>query len=296
MKKIHGSAVRLFCVLGIITALAVPDAQAARHHLHRHALPSSQMALTASTVLVIDQTTQQVVYSKNPDPIHPIASITKLMTALVVLETGQNLQEPLTVTEEDMDTLRFTHSHLRVGAQASRLDFLRMALVASENRAATALGRSYPGGTRAFVAQMNAEAERLGMKNTHFEDSSGLNGGNVSTARDLAILVETASKYPLIHEITTMASVMVPVGVHGRAMTFHNTNPLVANQAWDIGLSKTGFINESGQCLVMQAIINSHPMVIVLLDAHGHHARFNDATRVRKWLEAHNHQVTVGQL
>ncbi|MDE1982143.1 MAG: serine hydrolase [Betaproteobacteria bacterium] len=279
--------------------MGLPTAQAAHHHRHHSASAVSdptRMALTASTALVIDQTTQQVVYSKNPDPVHPIASITKLMTAVVVLESGQDLQEQLTVTQEDVDTLRFSHSHLRVGAKASRLDFLRMALIASENRAASALGRSYPGGIQAFVARMNEEAAKLGMKNTHFEDSSGLNSDNVSTAHDLAILVSAAGTYPLISEITTTASVEVPVGFRGRRITFRNTNPLVAKAGWEIGLSKTGFINESGQCLVMQATINNHPMVIVLLDAHGHHARFIDATRVRKWLEAHNHQVTVGQL
>ena len=300
MNHITSRAFRLGTVFTLLCFMGLPTAQAARHHRHHSssaiAGDPTRMALTASTALVIDQTTQQVVYSKNPDPVHPIASITKLMTAVVVLESGQDLQEQLTVTQEDVDTLRFSHSHLRVGAKASRLDFLRMALIASENRAASALGRSYPGGIQAFVARMNEEAAKLGMKNTHFEDSSGLNSDNVSTAHDLAILVSTASTYPLIREITTTASVEVPVGFRGRRITFRNTNPLVAKAGWEIGLSKTGFINESGQCLVMQATINNHPMVIVLLDAHGHHARFIDATRVRKWLEAHNHQVTVGQL
>ncbi|MDE1941803.1 MAG: serine hydrolase [Betaproteobacteria bacterium] len=294
------STFRLGVVFTLLCIVGLPTAQAARHHRHHSSAALSgkaaKMAVTASTVLVIDQTTHQVVYSKNPDPVHPIASITKLMTAMVVLKSGQNLKEQLTVTQEDVDTLRFSHSHLRVGAHASRLDFLRMALIASENRAASALGRSYPGGIRAFVARMNEEAAQLGMKNTHFEDSSGLNSENVSTAHDLAILVGAASKYPLIREITTTAAVEEPVGFRGRRITFRNTNPLVSKRGWEIGLSKTGFINESGQCLVMQATINSHPMVIVLLNAHGHHARFNDATRVRKWLEAHNHQVTVGQL
>lgn len=301
MKVSTSSAIRLGVVFSLAWVMGLPaTAQAARHHRHAHQSAASndpsRMALMSSTALVIDQATQQVVYSKNPDPIHPIASITKLMTAVVVLESGQDLNEQLTVTDADVDTLRYSHSHLRVGAHASRLDFLRMALVASENRAASALGRSYPGGIQAFVARMNAEAARLGMKNTHFEDSSGLNGDNVSTAQDLAVLVETAGKYPLIRDITTTAAFSAPVGFRNRMITFRNTNPLVAKPGWVIGLSKTGFINESGQCLVMQATINGHPMVIVLLDAHGHHARFNDATRVRKWLEAHNHQVTVGQI
>ena len=296
MSRSSSSAMRYGLILWVLLMGLMPSAQAARNH-HHHAVASdpSSMALLSSTALVIDQTTQQVVFSKNPDPIHPIASITKLMTALVVLESAQDLNEQIAVSDEDVDTLRFTRSHLRVGVHASRLDFLRMALIASENRAASALGRSYPGGIHAFVERMNAEAARLGMTNTHFEDSSGLNGNNVSTAHDLAILVQAAMQYPLIHEITTTASVTVPVGFRGRPIVFRNTNPLVAKPDWDIGLSKTGFINESGQCLVMQATISGHPMVIVLLDSRGKHARIGDANRVRKWLEAHS-QVTVGQL
>jgi len=297
MSLSNSSAIRYGLILWVLLVGLVPSAQAARHHSHRTAASSdpSGMALLSSTALVIDQTTHQIVFSKNPDPIHPIASITKLMTALVVLESAQDLNEQLTVTDANVDTLRYTRSHLRVGVHASRLDFLRMALIASENRAASALGHSYPGGISAFVARMNAEAVRLGMTNTHFEDSSGLNGNNVSTAHDLAILVQAAMQYPLIHEITTTASVAVPVGFRGRPIVFRNTNPLVAKSDWDIGLSKTGFINESGQCLVMQATISGHPMVIVLLDSRGRQARIGDANRVRKWLEAHS-QVTVGQL
>ncbi len=296
MSRSSSSAMRYGLILWVLLMGLMPSAQAARNH-HHHAVASdpSSMALLSSTALVIDQTTQQVVFSKNPDPIHPIASITKLMTALVVLESAQDLNEQIAVSDEDVDTLRFTRSHLRVGVHASRLDFLRMALIASENRAASALGRSYPGGIHAFVERMNAEAARLGMTSTHFEDSSGLNGNNVSTAHDLAILVQAAMQYPLIHEITTTASISVPVGFRGRPIVFRNTNPLVAKPDWDIGLSKTGFINESGQCLVMQATISGHPMVIVLLDSRGKHARIGDANRVRKWLEAHS-QVTVGQL
>ena len=296
MSRSSSIALRYGLILWVLLVGLMPSAQAARsHHHHVAASDPSSMALLSSTALVIDQTTQQVVFSKNPDPIHPIASITKLMTALVVLESAQDLNEQIAVTDEDVDTLRFTRSHLRVGVHASRLDFLRMALIASENRAASALGRSYPGGIHAFVERMNAEAARLGMTSTHFEDSSGLNGNNVSTAHDLAILVQAAMQYPLIHEITTTASVSVPVGFRGRPIVFRNTNPLVAKPDWDIGLSKTGFINESGQCLVMQATISGHPMVIVLLDSRGKHARIGDANRVRKWLEAHS-QVTVGQL
>ncbi len=304
MKRSNYRAVivGLMAMMGLL--LLSSGAQAARHHRHPHHFQRSavqnfdpaHMALLSSTALVVDQGTGQVVYSKNPELVHPIASITKLMTALVVLDSGQALDETLAVESADVDMLRFSRSHLRVGARASRLNFLRMALIASENRAAAALGRSFPGGRAAFVARMNEQAQRLGMKDTHFEDSTGLSSNNVSTAHDLALLVATAVKIPLIHEITTTASAEIPVGFGGHTVNFRNTNPLVSAQSgWDIGLSKTGFINESGQCLVMQATINARPMVIVLLDSHGHHARINDANRVRRWLEARS-QTTVGQL
>lgn len=304
MKHSNASAV-ILSLLGVIGLVFFSSgAQAAHHHRHPHHFQRSvvqnfdpaHMALLSSTALVVDQSNGQVVYSKNPEPVHPIASITKLMTALVVLESGQALDETLTVESGDVDMLRFSRSHLRVGARASRQDFLRMALIASENRAAAALGRSFPGGRAAFVVRMNEQAQQLGMKDTHFEDSTGLSSNNVSTAHDLALLVAAAVKIPLIHEITTTASAEIPVGFGGHMVSFHNTNPLVsASSGWEIGLSKTGFINESGQCLVMQATINTHPMVIVLLDSRGHHARINDANRVRRWLEARS-QTTVGQL
>ncbi len=298
MDNLKNGPVRFLPVALIVLMGMGPMLAQASHRHHSHLIAvvvdPERVSLLSSTALVIDQTNQEVVYSKNPDLVHPIASITKLMTAVVVLESHQDLDEVLTVSDQNVDTLRFTRSSLRVGAHASRLDFLRMALIASENRAAAALAENYPGGTSAFIERMNVEAKRLGMTNTHFEDSSGLNRNNVSTAHDLAILVQTAVHYPLIHEITTKAEILVPVGLHGRPVIFRNTNPLVAKNGWDIGLSKTGFINESGQCLVMQATITGHPIVIVLLDSHGHHARFSDATRVRQWLEARS-RLTVGQ-
>lgn len=297
MASVSGTVIMRRWIWAVLLAFLATLAQAAGHHRHHHHYDPNHMALRSATVLVLDQTTQQVLYSKNPDPVHPIASITKLMTALVVLDSGQKLDEKLVVAPEDMDMLRHSRSHLPVGSEASRLDFLRMALIASENRAAAALGRSYPGGIQAFVQKMNEEAQRLGMKNTHFTDSSGLNAENVSTAHDLALLVEATEKFPLISEITTTSSVTLPVGPSGREVQFHNTNPLVANKSrWTIGLSKTGYINESGQCLVMQASVHGHPMIFVLLDSHGYGARISDAIRVRQWLEYHEPQVTVGQL
>ncbi|HQT81214.1 D-alanyl-D-alanine endopeptidase precursor [Ferrovum sp. JA12] len=294
----------LFLVTGCVSSsVFAADAQHKnkhKHHRHLHRLSfnPSQINLLSRSALVIDELDHHVVFSKNPDPIQPIASITKLMTAVVVLESQQNLDEKLTVTKDDVDMLRFSSSHLRVGAQASRLEFLKMALIASENRAASALGRSYPGGLSAFVLKMNEEAKKLGMVHSHFADSSGLNGKNVSSAEDLVRLVEKARTIPLIHKITTTAEVTLPVGYHHQMVRFKNTNPLVAKQDWEIGLSKTGYINESGQCLVMEATITGRPMVIVLLDSHGHQARINDARRVRQWLEYRSRttNTTVGQL
>ena len=301
---LSSSALRFWVLTAGFMALLVthvPLAEARVHHLHRHHHATQvdpdprHMVLLSVTALVVDEQTQKVVYAKNPESAHPIASITKLMTALVVIQNHQNLEETLTVSQEDVDTLRYSHSHLRVGTQATRLDFLRMALVASENRAAAALARNFPGGTAAFVQQMNLQAQKLGMKNTHFEDASGLNGANVATAQDLAVLVGTAVKVPLIHEITTRSEIQVPIGRGGRLVTLRNTNPLVAHEGWQIGLSKTGFINEAGQCLVMQATIHQRPTIIVLLDSRGHHARFSDANRVRRWLEVQD-QTALGLL
>lgn len=284
------------------TALAADANHSHKHKHHRQfrhvSFDPSRINLLSRSALVIDESDHRVVFSKNPDPVQPIASITKLMTAVVVLESKQNLDEMLTVTKEDVDTLRFSSSHLRVGAQTSRLNFLRMALIASENRAASALGRNYPGGLNAFVAKMNEEAKKLGMVHSHFADSSGLNGQNVSSAEDLVRLVEKARNISLIHQITTTSEISLPVGYRHQMVRFKNTNPLVAKQDWEIGLSKTGYINESGQCLVMEAMITGHPMVIVLLDSHGHQARINDARRVKQWLEyrSRSANTTVGQL
>lgn len=298
------TTVLLVCLSILSPSMAQAKIHRHGHHGHQHHLRYHRyhhyddnprhMVLLSATALVVDEATQKVIYAKNPGPVHPIASITKLMTALVVLKNHQNLDETLTIAQDDVDTLRYSRSHLRVGSSASRLDFLRMALVASENRAAAALARNFPGGTPAFIQQMNQEALNMGMKNTHFDDANGLHSSNVSTAHDLTLLVDAAVKVPLIHQISSQSEITVPIGRAGRIVTLHNTNPLVAHQGWEIGLSKTGFINEAGQCLVMQATIRQHPTIIVLLDSHGRHARFADANRVRRWLEVHD-QTTLSQ-
>ncbi len=292
----------LGAALAVVMAVAAPAVEARIHHHHHHrgvhhartSYDPHHMVLSSSTAMVIDEQTHKVLFSKNPDPVHPIASITKLMTAMVVIKNHQNLDEVLNIPQDDVDTLRYSHSHLPVGTRATRLDLLRMALVASENRAAAALARNTPGGTAAFVQQMNQEAATLGMKATHYADASGLHSDNVSTAADLALLVDAAVKVPLIHQTTSLSQIDVPIG-HGKhpLVTLRNTNPLIDHQGWEIGLSKTGFINEAGQCLVMQATIRQRPTIIVLLDSHGHHARFVDANRVRRWLEVQN-KTTLG--
>ena len=241
--------------------------------------------LQSSGVLVLDANTGTTIYSKNADHQAPIASITKLMTAMVVLDAKLPLDEVLQITSEDLDLIKNTKSRLPIGAHFRRDDLMRLALMASDNRAASALGRNYPGGILAFVDAMNAKAKELGLTSTHYVDSSGLAPGNVSSAQDLGKLVGIASKYDLIREYTTTAAVNVQLPEAKRPLTFVNTNSLVRASDWQIGLSKTGYINESGKCLVMQAMIANQPIVIVLLDSWGRLTRVGDAIRIRKWLE-----------
>jgi D-alanyl-D-alanine endopeptidase (penicillin-binding protein 7) len=209
------------------------------------------------------------------------------MTAMVVLDAGLALDEEVSVDVADLDTLKGTHSRLRIGMTFTRNELLKLALMASENRAASALARSYPGGTAAAVAAMNAKARELGMADTEFREPTGLNSDNVSTARDLAKMVMAARRYSLIQQYSTSASHSVE-GWNGNELRFNNTNPLVKNASWDIGVSKTGFINEAGRCLVMEAKINRRPVIIVLLNSWGKNTRIGDANRIKKWMESAN--------
>jgi serine-type D-Ala-D-Ala endopeptidase (penicillin-binding protein 7) len=248
-------------------------------------LDYKKLKLASANVLVLDAASGEPLYSKNSDAVTPIASITKLMTAIVVLDGGQPLADKLTIEIADIDTLKGSHSRLRLGAELSRYEMLRLALMSSENRAASALGRNYPGGSDAFVVAMNAKAQALGMTHTHYGDPTGLSSGNVSTAQDLAKLVKAAAEYPLVHAFTTTGAYTLEMGPTGRAVDFHNTNMLVRSDSWDIEVSKTGFIREAGRCLVMLARIASRPVVIVLLDSLGTYTRIGDANRVKYWLE-----------
>ena len=241
------------------------------------------LALRSSVAYVVDQNTGESLFDKNSRAVVPIASITKLMTSMVVLDSKAPLTEQVEVTDEDRDYIKNTGSRLAVGSVLSREDMLHIALMASENRAAAALSRYFPGGRPAFIAAMNAKAKQLGMTDTHFESPSGLTSENVSSARDLVKMVNAAYQYPMIREFSTDRSYEVYTGK--RSIAYNSTNALVRNPTWDIGLQKTGFINEAGECMVMQTTIHGRPMIVVLLDSSGKYTRFADATRLRNWLD-----------
>lgn len=240
--------------------------------------------LRSNAALVWDTSTSEVLFEKESDAVRPIASISKLMTALVVVEAHQDMSEVIEVTADDIDRLKHTSSRLQVGSRLTRDDMLHIALMSSENRAASALGRNYPGGLKAFVAAMNAKAKALGMLDTHYVEPTGLSSRNVSSARDLAKLVIEAQKHSLIREYSTNREYAVDPG--GPSLHYRNSNRLVTNPQWDIVLQKTGYISEAGRCLVMQTMIKGRPIVMVLLDSQGKFSRATDAGRVRKWLEA----------
>ncbi|BDI05093.1 D-alanyl-D-alanine endopeptidase [Sphaerotilus microaerophilus] len=242
------------------------------------------LALKSSVAYVMDQDTSEVLFSKNPEAVLPIASLTKLMTSLVVVEAKLALDEVLEVTEEDIDTEKGSRSRLAVGTRLTRMEMLHLALMASENRAANALGRHYPGGLPAFVEAMNRKATALGMADTRYVEPTGLSSNNRSSAPDLARLVKAAYNFPLIRELSTSPEHAVDLG--RRTVQFRNTNGLVRNPTWDIGLQKTGYIAEAGRCLVMQAQLAGRKLILVFLDSAGKYSRLGDAERVRHWLEA----------
>jgi D-alanyl-D-alanine endopeptidase (penicillin-binding protein 7) len=240
--------------------------------------------LKSSVALVIDQDTSEVLISKNDQAVLPIASLTKLMTGLLINEARLPMGEIITISQADVDTEKGSSSRLSVGTELSRGELLHLALMSSENRAAHALGRTYPGGLAGFVNLMNAKARALGMRDTRFVEPTGLSSRNQSSARDLAKLVQTAYAEPMLRELSTSPGHQVEVG--RRTLQFNNTNRLVKNPAWDIGLQKTGYISEAGQCLVMQAKIAGRKLIMVFLDSAGKLTRLADAERVKRWVEA----------
>lgn len=245
-----------------------------------------KLFLRSSSALLIDQSTGDIVYSKNPDVVTPIASVTKLMTAMVLLDAKLPMDEPIKVTDDDIDTIKESNSRLPVGWVLSRHDLLHLALMSSENRAASAVARTYPGGLSSFVIAMNQKAHQLGMNHSRFADSSGLNCENVSTAEDLAKMVQAAYHYDTIREMTTCQQHEVHCLTTGRVKIFGNSNLLVWDKNWEIGLSKTGFIAEAGHCLVMQTTIQHRPLVMILLNSEGKYSRIGDARRMRLWLDS----------
>ena len=241
-------------------------------------------SLRSHVVYVQDLANNNVLLSKNDDQVRPIASVTKLMTAIVVVDAKQPMSDMIEVTQDDIDKLKHSRSRLPVGTNLSRADMLHLAQMSSENRAASALARYYPGGTAALVQAMNAKAQQLGMHQTRFVEPTGLSSANVSTPRDLVKMMLAAMQRPAIHEFTTDDQQEIRT-VGKSATVFRNTNSLVAKSDWDIKVSKTGFINEAGQCLVMIARINNRDTAIVLLDAVGRGTRVADAIRIRQLMQ-----------
>jgi D-alanyl-D-alanine endopeptidase (penicillin-binding protein 7) len=254
-----------------------------------HSASDDQIALKSSVAYVIDQDTQEVLLSKNDQAVLPIASITKLMTVLVIREANLDMDEPITISTDDVDTEKGSSSRLRPGTVLTRGELLHLALMSSENRAAHALGRSYPAGLNAFINQMNAKAAQLGMRDTRYAEPTGLSSRNQSSAKDLATLVAFAANDATLRELSTSSGFQVEVG--HKTLKYRSTNRLVSNPNWDIDLQKTGYISEAGQCLVMQAKVAGRKLIMVFLDSAGKFSRIADAERVRKWVET-RHSLT----
>lgn len=250
-----------------------------------------KLELKSSVALVMDQETHEVLFSKNSQAVLPIASITKLMTAMVVTEANLPLDEVLTITDDDVDMEKGSRSRLKVGTQLTRGEMLHLALMSSENRAAHALGRHYPGGLSAFVVAMNRKAQELGLLDTRYVEPTGLSSRNQSSARDLATLVGAAHQHQIIRELSTSPEYLVEID--HQVQHFKNTNGLVNSPAWDIGLQKTGYISEAGRCLVMQTRLAGRKLIMVFLDSAGRYSRIGDAERIRKWLEGGEAQAVA---
>lgn len=284
MKRLLVAAIAVGCMGAAALTAHARDPKPVRASVKPMEASRDEPAIRSSAALVLDQSANQLLYAKNVDAVVPVASITKLMTAMVSLDADAPLDEQIKITSADLDEIKHTRSRLRLGTVLARGELLRVALMASENRAASALARSYPGGRPAFVAAMNLKAAELGMTDTHFVDGTGLSSANVSTARDLSRMVMAAYRYPLIRDFTTSSNYAVTLK-NGQQLHYSNSNRLVSNEQWDIRLSKTGYIAEAGRCLVMQSRIAARDVVIVLLDSWGRNTRLGDANRIRKWME-----------
>jgi serine-type D-Ala-D-Ala endopeptidase (penicillin-binding protein 7) len=279
------TAVLCLLLAASVAQAAIPAGSAVRTHLkYAGRSPLAEPALRSSAALVLDATHSSVLYSRRSSVALPIASITKLMTALVVMDAGQPLDEVLVISAEDRSSGKGSASRLTPGTRLTRGDLMHLALMASENRAAHALGRNYPGGLAACVAAMNARAQELGMTSAHFVEPTGLSDENVASPEDLSKLVMAAAQVPAIREYSTDTDYLVPVG--RRVLRFRNTDSLVRKPDWNIVVQKTGYISQAGRCLVMQTVIEARTVVIVLLNSYGKQTRVADARRIRKWMEA----------
>jgi D-alanyl-D-alanine endopeptidase (penicillin-binding protein 7) len=267
-----------------VSALSDVPAKASFGQLAGLHSANDPLDLRSSVALVVDQDTQEILFRKNDQAVLPIASLTKLMTGLVMAEAKLPLHEMLTISQDDVDTEKGSTSRLAVGTTLSRGDLLHLALMSSENRAAHALGRTYPGGLNSFVTRMNERAQSLGMRDTRYVEPTGLSSRNQSSANDLALLVGAAYKEPLLRELSTSPGREVDVG--RRTLQYNNTNRLVKSPDWDIGIQKTGYISEAGQCLVMQTKVAGRKLIMVFLDSAGKLSRIADAERMRRWLES----------
>jgi serine-type D-Ala-D-Ala endopeptidase (penicillin-binding protein 7) len=274
----HLEKIVVLCALVGVLFLSVGFAQADKGG------DSKAVFLRSAVALVKDAHSGEVILDKNSATVAPIASITKLMTAMVILDRGLDLSQRIVVSADDIDGMKGTRSRLRTGSVLTRKELLLLALMASENRAAAALARTYPGGTEKFVSIMNAKAQLLGMRDTRFVEPTGLSSENVASANDLVRLVGAAHRYPLIREYTTRETASVEA--YGRTLAFRNTNTLVRSPDWDIEISKTGYISEAGRCLVMRVRVAKQDLIVVLLDSWGRLSRIGDANRIRKWLES----------
>jgi len=273
------STVTLSAILFLGSCLPIGASASSFNHL------KGSPELRSASALVVDAG-GNIIYGKDVDTVRPIASITKLMTAMVIIDSGLDLDEKITVTKADRDLVQLTGSRLEYGATLSREEMILLAIMSSENRAASALGRTYPGGLDAFVGAMNSKAKKLGMSNSHFADPAGLNVENKSTANDLMKMVTEAYKYALIRQASTTQRLEVHPYAKRGPLTYGNTNRLLKNKTWDINLSKTGYINEAGRCLVMRTNIEGESVSIVLLNSFGKLTPFGDSNRLRKWMLA----------
>ncbi|GAB2817979.1 hypothetical protein GCM10027276_19190 [Comamonas piscis] len=272
----------------VAAAIIIPERQSFGQLAGLHDV-TDPLALKSSVALVLDQDTHEVLLSKNDHAVLPIASLTKLMTGLIISQAQLPMDEMITITQDDVDTEKHSSSRLRVGTTLMRGELLHLALMSSENRAAHALGRTYPGGMQTFVGLMNMKAKMLGMADTRYVEPTGLSSSNQSSAFDLATLVNVAHSDPLMRDLTTSPSYQVEVGE--RTVQFNNTNRLIHNPEWNIGLQKTGYISEAGRCLVMQTQVAGRKLIMVFLDSAGKFGRLADAERVRHWVEGSGTQL-----